>query len=148
MITNLSTCPMLLTPLLLGWLLDLILGDPAWLPHPVVGFGKMISFGEKRLNRGAHRRFKGAFLALFLIALVFVATHALFAIINATAFLSPLSSNCISLSSLLPPLYSIDILLPRRHYTHSRSATSISRPRSLFGRRQDTGGTHRRSRHS
>ena len=92
MITNLSTCPMLLTPLLLGWLLDLILGDPAWLPHPVVGFGKMISFGEKRLNRGAHRRFKGAFLALFLIALVFVATHALFAIINATAFLSPLSS--------------------------------------------------------
>jgi len=73
-------------------MLDLLLGDPVRLPHPVVGFGKMISFGEKRLNRGAHRRIKGAFLALFLIALVFVATHALFAIINATAFLSPLSS--------------------------------------------------------
>ena len=72
MITNLSTCPMLLTPLLLGWLLDLILGDPAWLPHPVVGFGKMISFGEKRLNRGTHRRFKGAFLALFLALSFFI----------------------------------------------------------------------------
>lgn len=78
--------------MVLGWMLDLLLGDPAWLPHPVVGFGKMISFGEIRLNRGAHRRFNGAFLALFLIALVFVATHALFAIINATAFLSPLYS--------------------------------------------------------
>ncbi len=81
-----------LLSLVLGWMLDLLLGDPVRLPHPVVGFGKMISFGEKRLNRGAHRRIKGAFLALFLIALVFVATHALFAIINATAFLSPLSS--------------------------------------------------------
>ena len=81
-----------LLSLVLGWMLDLLLGDPVRLPHPIVGFGKMISFGEKRLNRGAHRRFKGAFFALFLIALVFVATHALFAIINATAFLSPLSS--------------------------------------------------------
>ena len=81
-----------LLSLVLGWMLDLLLGDPVRLPHPIVGFGKMISFGEKRLNRGAHRRIKGAFLALFLIALVFVATHALFAIINATAFLSPLSS--------------------------------------------------------
>ena len=34
-------------PLLLGWFLDLLIGDPAWLPHPVVGFGKMIAFGDK-----------------------------------------------------------------------------------------------------
>lgn len=31
-------------PLLLGWGLDLLLGDPQRLPHPIVGFGKMISF--------------------------------------------------------------------------------------------------------
>lgn len=32
-----------LIPLAGGFLLDKILGDPLWLPHPVVGFGKLIS---------------------------------------------------------------------------------------------------------
>ena len=58
-------------PLLIGWLIDLLLGDPAWLPHPVVGFGKMISWGEHRLNQGQHRMLKGALLAIGLILLVF-----------------------------------------------------------------------------
>ena len=58
-------------PLLIGWLFDLLLGDPAWLPHPVVGFGKMISWGEHRLNQGLHRMLKGALLAIGLILLVF-----------------------------------------------------------------------------
>ena len=57
--------------LFIGWLLDLILGDPSWLPHPVVGFGKMIAFGEKRLNKDSHRMLKGALLAIGLILLVF-----------------------------------------------------------------------------
>ena len=42
--------------LLAGWLGDLLLGDPAWLPHPVVGFGKLIAAGEKRWNKGENRR--------------------------------------------------------------------------------------------
>ena len=59
-------------PFLMGWVLDLILGDPQWMPHPVVGFGKMIALGEKQLNKGSHRKLKGALLAIFLVALVFV----------------------------------------------------------------------------
>lgn len=35
-----------------GFLLDLLLGDPAWMPHPVVGMGRCISTLE-RLLRGA-----------------------------------------------------------------------------------------------
>ena len=57
--------------LFIGWLLDLILGDPSWLPHPVVGFGKMIAFGEHRLNKGRHRMLKGGLLAVGLILLAF-----------------------------------------------------------------------------
>ncbi len=64
-------------PLLIGWLLDLLLGDPLGLPHPVVWFGKMISFGEKHLNKGTHRKLKGALLSVFLVAFVFAATWAL-----------------------------------------------------------------------
>ena len=63
--------------LLIVWVLDLIFGDPQRLPHPVVGFGKMISWGEHRLNKGAHRKLKGALLAITLILLVFLATFLL-----------------------------------------------------------------------
>jgi len=58
----------LILPLLIGWFLDLLLGDPAWLPHPVVWFGKAISFFEHKLNRGNHRKLKGALVAIGLIA--------------------------------------------------------------------------------
>lgn len=50
----------LILPLLAGWLLDKLIGDPSWLPHPIVGFGKLISFCEKRWNKGKHRVKKGA----------------------------------------------------------------------------------------
>ncbi len=62
----------LIYPLTFGFLLDAILGDPCWLPHPVVGFGKWISFWEKRLNRGSHRMLKGALFTLFCISSTFV----------------------------------------------------------------------------
>ena len=65
----------IILPLLLGWFLDLFLGDPAWLPHPVVGFGKMIAFGERRLNKGTHRKLKGALMAIVLISMVFVIAY-------------------------------------------------------------------------
>ena len=64
----------LLLSLLIGWLLDLLLGDPAWLPHPVVWFGKAIAFCEHRLNHGRYRKLKGALVALTLIVTVFAAT--------------------------------------------------------------------------
>ena len=57
--------------LIIGWLLDLLFGDPERLPHPIVWFGKMIAFGEKRLNKGQHRKMKGGLMAVALIALVF-----------------------------------------------------------------------------
>lgn len=63
-----------LISLLVGWLLDLLLGDPRWLPHPIVGFGKTIAFGEHRLNKGNHRMLKGALMAVCLIALTFLIT--------------------------------------------------------------------------
>ena len=51
--------------------MDLVFGDPERLPHPIVWFGKMIAFGEKRLNNGSHRKLKGGLMAVALIALVF-----------------------------------------------------------------------------
>lgn len=61
----------LILPLVLGWILDKCLGDPAWLPHPVVGFGHLISWGEKHFNKGTHKKWKGGILAFSLIIGIF-----------------------------------------------------------------------------
>ena len=72
--------------LFLGWLLDKLLGDPSSLPHPVVGFGKAIAWGEHRLNCGSHRRLKGGLLAIALIVLTYVVTYL---ILYTCAFVEP-----------------------------------------------------------
>ncbi|MBR4213185.1 MAG: cobalamin biosynthesis protein CobD [Bacteroidales bacterium] len=72
--------------LLAGWLLDFILGDPSRLPHPVVGFGKLIAAGEKRWNRGRARGLKGALMTLLLVTSVFGVTWIL---CDASGSLSP-----------------------------------------------------------
>lgn len=58
--------------LLIGWVLDLIFGDPQRLPHPIVWFGKAIAFCEHKLNKGTHRMMKGAVTAVGLIFSVFI----------------------------------------------------------------------------
>ncbi len=57
--------------LIAGWALDHLFGDPSWLPHPVVGFGKLIGWGERWLNKGTWRRTKGGIMAVVLILLAF-----------------------------------------------------------------------------
>lgn len=64
-------------PLLAGWLLDLVFGDPVRLPHPVVGFGKMISGLEKTLNKGSDRMLKGGIAAGLLILGTFIVVYLL-----------------------------------------------------------------------
>ena len=61
--------------LLIGWGADLLFGDPEHLPHPIVWFGKLISFGEHRLNKGTHCRLKGALLGIGLVLLIYVVTY-------------------------------------------------------------------------
>ena len=80
-------------PLLVGWFLDLIFGDPSKLPHPIVWFGKAIAFFEHRLNKGSHRKLKGALVATGLIGFVFVVTSFL---ISSFSFLIPHFSVLIS----------------------------------------------------
>ena len=55
--------------LIIAFVLDSLLGDPKWLPHLIVVYGKAIAFGEERLNKKGDQQFqKGAFLTCLLIA--------------------------------------------------------------------------------
>lgn len=64
-------------PFLGGWLADRLLGDPEKWPHPIVWFGQLISFGEKKLNQGDNRFYKGGLLTLILVAGIYLLTHSL-----------------------------------------------------------------------
>ena len=54
-------------PLLTGYLLDILLGDPRWLPHPIRFYGNSIAFGEKKLNTSPFAFVKGIALTIGLL---------------------------------------------------------------------------------
>ncbi len=82
------------TPLIAAALaLDLLLGDPAWLPHPVRLVGRAIDCGERILRTGDERRDLrgGTALALAIVALAGLVTWALIAVLGR---LSPTLGAC------------------------------------------------------
>jgi adenosylcobinamide-phosphate synthase len=58
--------------LLSGFVMDKLFGDPCWLPHPVVWFGKAISFCERTFNRKPGLVLRGTLVVMVLVSLVFV----------------------------------------------------------------------------
>lgn len=117
---------MYLYSLLSGWLLDLLFGDPRWLPHPIVGFGKAIAFGEHRLNKGRGRMLKGAVLAIGLIAITYILTwllrFLLTTYISLTSHSSPLTTTifdafivffCLAGTSLIREVRAVFLALDR-----------------------------------
>lgn len=67
----------IILPLVVGWIADFILGDPQRIPHPVVGFGKLISWSNRHFNRGEFRMLKGAICSVLLIVGSFFLMYAL-----------------------------------------------------------------------
>ena len=55
---------LVLIPLVAGYVLDLLLGDPRRLPHPVVLFGNLIGWIERKWNKGRWRFLKGGVVAV------------------------------------------------------------------------------------
>ncbi|MDM8158753.1 adenosylcobinamide-phosphate synthase CbiB [Labilibaculum sp. K2S] len=62
---------LIIIPLVIGYILDLIFGDPRSLPHPIVLFGNTIAFFTKYLTKGKYQLFKGAVMALGLATSVY-----------------------------------------------------------------------------
>ena len=77
-----------IAPLMIGWILDLIFGDPARLPHPIVWFGKAIALLEGSFNKVSHRKVKGALTSIFLISGVFAVTWLLLRYISSVWWLN------------------------------------------------------------
>lgn len=63
---------LLIISLLIGYALDLIVGDPEKLPHPIRLYGNAIAKGEKLLNKDNFKFWKGMLLALLLCSASFL----------------------------------------------------------------------------
>lgn len=82
-------------PVLAGYLLDGLCGDPRWLPHPVRGLGWLITQGERRLNRGSPRRRQAAG-ALLVLAVAGLSLLTAWALPAAARTLHPLLGDAIT----------------------------------------------------
>lgn len=61
-----------LLSIICGFILDLIFGDPHWLPHPICLIGNLISFLEKRLRSLFGPSDKGLLLGGFVMVLIVI----------------------------------------------------------------------------
>ena len=69
--------------LLIGFGLDLLLGDPAWLYHPVRLIGGYIAFEEKRLRaRGGNLRQSAVWLTLSTVGIAVAVTMAMLLLLS------------------------------------------------------------------
>lgn len=56
----------------IGFFIDLLIGDPQWLPHPVVGIGKIANLLDTKFNRG--NLLSGFIATTSLLTLIFLFT--------------------------------------------------------------------------
>jgi adenosylcobinamide-phosphate synthase len=64
-----------LTPLFLAFLIDLIIGDPRFLPHPIVFIGKLITFLEYYLRKSYKSHYVDILMGGILVILVVGITY-------------------------------------------------------------------------
>lgn len=93
--------------ILLALLLDLIVGDPRWLPHPVVAIGHLIRKLERLLRfHGLNQRLAGVFLLLLVVicsaGLTWILLKLLAALLPLAGWIAAVavSSTCLAARSL------------------------------------------------
>jgi adenosylcobinamide-phosphate synthase len=109
--------------LFVAFLLDVLLGDPAWLyrvvPHPVAAFGKLVERAEARLNRPARGRnaliWRGAVVTA---ALVLVAGALGWGLAALTRYLPP---GGWWISAVIEGLLAYSLLAYRGLHDHARA---------------------------
>jgi adenosylcobinamide-phosphate synthase len=102
-----------------GYLLDGLVGDPRWLPHPVRGIGWLIDRGERCLNRGgpAARLLAGAVLTF---AVVGVSALVAWGAVTGARLIHPLLGDLVT-------ILGIGLLLARRSLAEE-AGQAVCRP--------------------
>lgn len=83
-----------------AFLLDCLLGDPRWLPHPICLIGKLIACTEKGMRRLVKNEFLGGLLLV--IVVITVSTAVPWAILFLAGMIKPVGGNRAAGVVLLP----------------------------------------------
>lgn len=127
----------IIIPLLAGFFLDSIIGDPRWLPHPVRLFGNVINRFTKVLNKGPYRKNKGILMVVLLVVLTGGISHGIMRVIHPVDWLYfPIASIMVyyglASHSLIAEALKVNRLLNRKGTNAARKQLS-----NIVGR--DTG---------
>ncbi len=127
-----------LLTIIIGITLDTIIGDPYWLPHPIRVFGNMISYFEKKFNKGSHKVLKGALTWLSLNSIVFILFLAIQLILNKYELILSIINGifffyCISSRCLIHEGLKVEKYLVNNDITGARKQLSM-----IVGRDTDT----------
>ena len=96
--------------------LDLALGDPRWLPHPVRGIG-LLAAGLERITRRIHgQKFAGLVVALLVYA---IAGGAAWGVIRLAAMAGPVAADVASILVIYSTIAARDL---------ARHSTAVLRP--------------------
>ena len=131
-----------------AFLLDLAIGDPRWLPHPVVLMGKVISHGEQWLRSGNARRdfLTGMMLSLILVTLSAAVALGLVALFNLLPLWVSFSATAVLASTTLAtrglldavklieaPLRAGDLMIARENLSHivGRETSNLNQDKVL-----------------
>src|SRR4051794_39891210 len=66
-----------LVAITIAYIIDMLIGDPPNWPHPVRWIGTMITFFEKRWNKGKSKQWKGVGMLLLILLFVYLISLAL-----------------------------------------------------------------------
>ncbi len=72
----------MILPLLIGFALDCLLGDPRWLPHPIRLFGWAIASLERKFNQGRYKKLKGSLTSAMLVFGIWILLFEVFRILE------------------------------------------------------------------
>lgn len=122
-------------------ILDVVCGDPDWLPHPVGFIGRFITFGDRRLHTGSPTRdlVSGGLLAITVVILTVTASWALIAALQAINWLlGALAATLIAWTTLAARSLNNAALAVERCLRSNDEDSARREIRSLVGRDPDT----------
>jgi adenosylcobinamide-phosphate synthase len=90
-----------LIALSLAYAIDLLIGDPKWLPHPVRLIGKMVAIIDEKWNVRSWQKGKGILLVMIVIVVVFSITTIMLHMMYSIHFIAGIAVETIILSTTI-----------------------------------------------
>ncbi len=121
----------------IGYILDLFIGDPYSLPHPIKFFGRSISFFEKKLNNGQQKKIKGALMSLSLIISTLIAFYFLKSLISFNYYVDVIISAVVIFYGLANRMLVNEVLKVNRVLSHEGLEAGRKQLSFIVGRQTD-----------